>query len=275
MAGLEADATVLVTGASGRIGERVLGALDARDLRARALIHERPAPAAAEQVRGDLRDPDSLRRAAEGADAVLHMAATTHARRAARYREVNRDGTAALVEAARGAGTGRFVYVSTRAIALEGGPYGRSKREAEELVEASGLDHVIVRLPEVAGTGGSEGVDGVIDRARRGLPIPVVGAGELPICPIHVDAAAEAIASALVAPVAGRTFTLAGECVSEREFAEACIRATGSSSRVVQVPDDRDPRRLVRFAVRSHPALPRPARQASRPEATGITRCGT
>ena len=236
MAGLEPGATVLVTGASGRIGVRVLGALDARGLRTRALIHRRPAPGAAEQIRGNLRDPDSLRGAAEGADAVLHMAATTHARRQGRYREVNRDGTARLVEAARDAGALRFVHVSTRAIAPEGGAYGRSKLDAEGLVEASGLDHVIVRLPEVVGTGGTEGVDGVIDRARRGAPVPVVGDGGIKLCPIHVDDAVEAIANALIAPVAGRTFTLAGECVSEREFARACISAAGSGSRVVRIP---------------------------------------
>lgn len=237
MAALSPGSTVLVTGASGAIGERVLRALAAEGMRTRALVHRRAAPGAGEEARGDLSDAESLRVAAQGAEGVLHMAAITHSRRPARYREINRDGTAGLVGAAREAGIERFVHVSTRAIAAEGGAYSNSKREAEELVGRSGLDHVIVRLPEVIGTRGREGVDGVIDRARRGARIPVVGSGEQPLCPIAVDDAVAALVAALSSDRAGgRTFTLAGECLSEREFAEACIRAFGSSSEIVSVP---------------------------------------
>ena len=235
MATLNGGKIVLVTGASGKIGGRLLAELSRRGWRTRALVHKHPAPGADHGVEGDLSDPASLAGATQEADAVLHMAASTHARRTGTYMSVNRDGTTALVEAARAASVGRFVYVSTRAIAADGGGYSKSKRAGEEVVRGSGLDHAIVRLPEVVGAGSREGVDGVIDRARRGAPIPIVGSGNSRLCPAHIDDVVPAIASALDAP-ADRTYTLAGDCVTEREFARACIHEFNSKSSLVPVP---------------------------------------
>jgi NADH dehydrogenase len=222
--------TVLVTGAAGGLGRALIPALQAREWRVRALVHRRPVEPADEQVQGDLADASELLRAVDGADAVLHLAARTHARRAADYFEANVEGTRRLLAA----GVPRFVHVSTRAIGEGGGGYSDSKREAERLVERSDSDWVIVRLPEVYGAGSAEGVDAIIGGARRGRAIPIVGAGADEVCPVHVDDVTAALAAALDAP-AGRTYTLAGECMSTRAFAEACVNAFGGG-RIVHVP---------------------------------------
>ncbi len=190
-----------------------------------------------EKVRGDLEDAGSLRRGLQGAQAVVHLAALTHARRDRLYERVNVEGTRLLLDSARNEGAGRFLHVSTRAISEAGGGYSRSKRTAERLVRQAGMDTVIVRLPEVYGAGGNEGVDRIIAQARAGSLIPVAGRGEDEICPAHVQDVAAATAAALEVPAAsGRTYTLAGKCMTVREFAEACITLLGSSSRVRPVP---------------------------------------
>jgi nucleoside-diphosphate-sugar epimerase len=222
--------TVLVTGAAGGLGRALIPVLRSRDWRVRALVHRRAVEAADEQVAGDLGDAASLRAGATGADAVLHLAARTHARRTADYFEANVEGTRRLLAA----GVPRFVHVSTRAIGEGGGGYSDSKRQAEQLVERSGAEWTIVRLPEVYGAGGAEGVDRIIDGARRGGAIPLVGAGTDEICPVHVDDVTAALAAALDAP-AGRTYTLAGECMTTRAFADACVGMFGGG-RVVRVP---------------------------------------
>ncbi len=227
--------TVLITGASGGLGGRVLGAVRAEGWRARALVHSRPTPEADEEVKGDLTVGASLEGTVEGVSAVVHMAAVTHARRPGKYLSINRDGTAALLAAAQRAGVRRFVYVSTRAISADGGAYSRSKRAAENEVRTSGLEYVILRLSEVICAGSKQGADAVIARARRGRPIPVVGSGDELLCPVHVDDVVPAIVAALDAP-AGRTHTLAGECLTVRDFATTCSRAFGSESRIVTVP---------------------------------------
>ncbi|MEK6277753.1 MAG: NAD-dependent epimerase/dehydratase family protein [Actinomycetota bacterium] len=229
--------TVLVSGAAGGLGRRLIPLLRERGWRVRTLVHHREVPEADESRPGDLGDGASLAQAAQGAAAVVHLAALTHARRVRDYQRVNVEGTANLLAAVREASAGRFLFVSTRAVSPDGGGYSRSKARAEELVKETGGDFVIVRLPEVYGAGGAEGVDEIVARARRGAAIRLVGSGSDQLCPVHVDDALEALAAALDSPAAaGRTYTLAGQCFSAREVAEICVRSFGSDSRIVGVP---------------------------------------
>jgi NADH dehydrogenase len=229
--------TVLVTGASGFVGRRLLRQLEAVGWRTRALVHRRAVQGAHEVVSGDLSDMASLQRAVRGTDALVHLAALTHARRASRYRKVNVDGTGRLLRAADAGGVRRIVYVSTRAISAAGGAYSVSKLEAERLVAAAAAETVIVRLPEIYGAGGSEGIDDMIDRARRGAVIPIVGSGDDEMRPVHVDDAVAALVAALRpdAPP-GAVYTLAGETMTVREVAETCRAVLDSHSRLVHVP---------------------------------------
>ena len=226
---------VLVTGGSGGIGRALLPALNEVGWRTRAFVHRRPATGADETVAGDLLDPASLEAAATGVDAVVHLAAVTHTRRARTYEALNVQGTRTLLERSRG--VTRFVHASTRAIDPVGGAYSRSKAEAEELVRASGLPFTIVRLPEIYGVGGEEGVDDIVARARSERPILVVGDGGDEICPIALEDAVQALVAALERDVAlGKTYTLAGECMTVRTFAERSAAVFGSRPRIRGVP---------------------------------------
>jgi nucleoside-diphosphate-sugar epimerase len=229
--------TVLVTGAAGGVGRALVPALRDHGWSVRALAHRRAVPEADEQVDGDLLDGRGLDEATRGVAAAVHLAARTHARRGADYESLNVGGTRRLLEALARAGARRLVHVSTRAIDPQGGDYSRSKAAAEEAVRASGLDFTIVRLPEVYGAGSREGVDAVLARVRAGRPVPLVGAGSDEVCPIPLADAVAAIAAALENPDAvGRTYTLAGECVTLRRFVELAAAAAGSRSRIVGVP---------------------------------------
>lgn len=230
-------ALVLVTGASGVLGQKVLSALSERGWRTRALVHRRPVASADERVTGDIENSSTLRAAVSGIDAIVHLAAVTHARNPRRYERANVDGTRNLVDAARAGGTGRFLYVSSRAVDESGGAYSRSKAAAERIVQVSGLDATIVRLPEVYGAGSREGLDRMIASARAGRPIPVVGSGSEVVYPVHVDDAVAALVAALPRGVAsGKTYTLAAEPISLADFARACALEAGSGSRVVHIP---------------------------------------
>jgi nucleoside-diphosphate-sugar epimerase len=225
----------LLTGGSGSLGQRLLPALREAGWRSRCLLHRRPVPGADEEVSGDLAEPASLAAAAAGVDAVLHLAAVTHARSPRRYREANLDGTANLLRACA-PGT-RFAFVSSRTAGAEGGGYAESKLLAERAVAAAGLPFAILRLPELYGTGGEEGVEQIIARAARGAPIPVVGRGEQRLRPLHVDdVLAPTVAALEPGSGTGEAWTLAGEEISVRGFAEACVELSGSGSRIVSLP---------------------------------------
>lgn len=230
-------ATVLVTGATGALGSRAVQRLRSMRWTVRCLVRSRSVEGADELVHGDLRDGTSLEAAVRGAGCVLHLAAVTHARRARAYLETNHAGTERLVAAAERAGIRRFVHVSTRAVSESGGAYSLSKHMAESVVRRATMEHTIIRLPELYGLGGTEGVDRMLDLARKGASIPLVGDGGDELCPMYADDAVHALTAALTVPAAARkTYTLGGECMTVRAFAEASVGALSSSSRLLPIP---------------------------------------
>lgn len=187
---------LVVTGATGLVGARLVPRLIARGHRVTA-VSRRPAEGggAVATVAADIRDVDTLTTVCRGVDAVLHLAATTGKASAAEHAAVNLDGTRAIVEACRRAGVPRLLFVSSIAAGfadLRDYPYGRAKRDAEAVVRASGLLTTIVRPTAIFGPASP---------VQRGLAalalapvVPVVGSGITPLQPVHVDDVARAIA---------------------------------------------------------------------------------
>lgn len=117
---------VLVTGGAGYIGALLCDELldSGRDVRALdVLLHGQEDIAAGleskgvEVIRGDIRDEDARRRALEGADAVVHLAAIVGDPACALdpevSREVNVEGSRSLAQDAHKHGVGRIVFAST------------------------------------------------------------------------------------------------------------------------------------------------------------------
>ena len=108
-------------------------------------------------VAGSLGDEDALGALVTGADAVIHVAGVVNAPDRAGFVAGNINGTDAIVDAAAAAGVRRFVHVSSLAAREpQLSVYGWSKAEAERVVEASGLDWVMVRPPAIYGPGDME-----------------------------------------------------------------------------------------------------------------------
>jgi nucleoside-diphosphate-sugar epimerase len=105
--------TILVTGSAGRIGQAVVRELAARGLTARGFDRV-PTAGAAESVVGDLTDADAVRRAAEGAGVLIHLAATPDDDDfLTKLLPNNIAGVYHVLEAARLAGVRRLVLASS------------------------------------------------------------------------------------------------------------------------------------------------------------------
>jgi nucleoside-diphosphate-sugar epimerase len=136
--------TVLVTGATGRIGSRFVPRLLDHPEQVRILVRDAERAESlrrlgAELVVGDLRDAGALERAVDGVDAVVHLGVVlTALARGASEEEaaaVNRTATVELARAALQAGVPRFVFASTNLIYGPG--RGRPAREDDQPQPAS------------------------------------------------------------------------------------------------------------------------------------------
>ena len=212
-------APLFVTGASGFVGRRVLrllassGQVDARLLvRNPARLAGTLLPQGARVVHGDLSSASSWRPALEGVETVLHLASSTGKVRRRDHFDAIVGGTERLLDAARGAGVRRFLFVSSIAAGFEHRRYyhyAEAKLAAEALVRASSFDWLIVRPTMVLGPD-SPVLSGL--RAVATLPLPLMfGSGDEPVEPIAVDdLAAILVATLAVNPWGGRTISIGG-----------------------------------------------------------------
>ena len=125
---------VLVTGATGRVGSRLVPRLLRNGHEVRILVRSRErgealAALGAEPVVGDLLEPDSLKPAVRGVEAVVHLAAFFRGASEEEAHAVNASGTSSLAAAALEADVPRFVYTSTNLVYGPG--QGRTFTEAD------------------------------------------------------------------------------------------------------------------------------------------------
>lgn len=200
---------VLVTGATGFIGFEVARQLVKTGIRPRVLVR-RPlrgsivAKLGVDIVQGDLEGRESLDRALEGVDTVLHLAARAVFEEYSLVRPTIVDGSTALMASACKAGARRFVYASsllvyeshveavdadTPATATSG--YGRAKIEAEralrEMADEAGIALGVVRLPHVYGAR-----DLMFEQVKRGR-VYHPGHGRNQFAHLHVEDAARVL----------------------------------------------------------------------------------
>jgi NADH dehydrogenase len=229
---------VLVTGGTGFIGPHVVRAIQGAGHDVRALVRKGSIPGT-EPAQGDLTDPESLRRAVEGVDAVVHLVGIRQGREE-QFQRIMVDGTRDLLAASREAGVGRFVNMSALGTTEETKdlvPYYHAKWLQEGLVRESGLEHVIFRPTFAFGTDG--GIIPTFRKLAKLAPVtPIVGSGKRRIQPIWVDDVAAYFADALAKPeAANRLFELGGpDVVSWDEFWVRLKRALGVRRPSVHVP---------------------------------------
>jgi uncharacterized protein YbjT (DUF2867 family) len=208
---------ILVTGGTGFVGPKIVHALRAEDRPVRCLVRDpdRATDLTAwgcELARGDVTDPESVRRAVEGCEVVVHLVAIIQGKPEDFERIMTR-GTQNVVEAAKAESVRRFVLMSalgTSEETRELAPYFHSKWEMEQAVKSSGLEHVIFRPSFIFGKDGGA-LKTFLRLVRLSPVIPVFGAGDQRIQPIWVEDVARYYAAAIDRPdAANRTFELGG-----------------------------------------------------------------
>ena len=235
---------ILVTGATGFIGRRIVARLVERGEEVRRLV--RPGPnsqssglPAVHFVTGDVTDLDSLKAACQGVDMVVHTVAIIKEKGRATFQSINVQGTQNVVEAAEQAGVRKIVHLSAIGAAPDPQyPYLRSKWQAEEAVINSSLQHVILRPSLVFGPG-DEFINALAATIRVGPVVPFIGSGKARFQPIHVDDVARCVDRVLVdSSYNGETIEIGGpDILSYRQITDMIIRAFGKWKLKVRVPE--------------------------------------
>ncbi|WP_326689403.1 MULTISPECIES: NAD(P)H-binding protein [unclassified Streptomyces] len=212
---------VLVTGGTGTLGRPLVDALLADGVpvrvmsrRPRAQGDKRPY----EWAVCDLKNGIGLAAAVAGVRAIVHCATDPFREAAVLSR---------LVEAARQAGGPHLVYISIVGVDTIPFSYYRGKREAERVLEQSGLPWTVLRATQF------HNLIATITNAQRRLPFVFAPSG-VRFQPIEVSEVAARLAELVRGAPAGRVPDLAGPAVhTARDLAEATLTAYGRRHRVV------------------------------------------
>ena len=236
---------ILVTGGSGVVGVGTVTELLKRGHEVRLLARHakddaRQWPSGVTPIVGDVSDVSSIRGAADGCDAVMHVAGIVEeSPPKVTFRRVNVEGTANIVAEAERAGVRRFVFVSSLGAQEGESDYHRSKREAERIVERFAGNWTICRPGNVYGPG--DGQISVMLRLVRGVSplVPRIGSGDQTFQPIWWEDLASALATVVERDdLGGEALDLAGgEVTSQNDLHARMSRITGRDVQSIPVPE--------------------------------------
>jgi uncharacterized protein YbjT (DUF2867 family) len=234
---------ILVIGATGLLGSEVVRRLRKAGQPVRALARATSNPerleelkqSGAEVVFGDLKQPETLKAACRGADAIVTTASSTFSRQENdSIQTVDHDGYLNLIEAATAAGVRRFVYTSIPPN-LHESPLTRAKYEVARRLMASGLDYTVlsanffmeVWLSPHLGFNAEQG------------NVTIYGTGTRPIGFVSYKDVAEIAVRSLASDACRKqTLLVAGpENLSPLEIVRVFEQASGRSIKVDHVPE--------------------------------------
>jgi nucleoside-diphosphate-sugar epimerase len=257
---------VLVTGATGFVGRRLVARLAADGIEIVAVYRKQPAAIAAPGVTwrpvADIGPQTDWAAALQDVTAVVHLAALAHQLghhgegRMQEFRRINVEGTAALARAcAASSSLQQFVFLSSigavaassdtvltdTTVCAPSTDYGRSKREAElALAQALGptaLRWCVLRPPLVYGPENPGNMARLAQLLRRNWPLPFGGIRNCRSL-IYVDNLVDAIGTCLRRPPpAGETyFVTDGTDLSTAQLCALMARHMGIEARIRYAP---------------------------------------
>jgi uncharacterized protein YbjT (DUF2867 family) len=237
---------VLVTGANGRLGRRLLRELAARGDRPRALVRSRLAADSLARASGapsievwtaDYADASAIEEAATGCTHVVHLVGILKESPTSRYVDAHERATRAVALAAERAGARRVVTVSI----LGTNPDSRnaclaSKGRAERILLEGKVPATVLRVPMVLGRG--EHAAAALRARASGRFAFLVGGGASLEQPLDADDLLRAVLRALDDDSgAHRVLDLGGpESLPRRELVLRAAALLGRAPRIVPIP---------------------------------------
>lgn len=243
---------VVVFGGAGFIGKQVVRALAKRGKRVRVAMrrphlgHELRLMGDVGQiqiVQANVRFPESMAAALEGADAVVNLVAVLHESGKQNFETLHVEAPRAIAEAAAKRGIKRIVHVSALGAAAKGARYARTKYRGERAMLEAAPSATILRPSIVFGPEDHFfNRFGAMAQTAAAIPIfgalPLIGGGKTKFQPVYVGDVADAVVAALDNPQAqGRVYELGGPHIySFKELMQFIRRETDRNAPLAHLP---------------------------------------
>ncbi|MEQ1617822.1 MAG: complex I NDUFA9 subunit family protein [Terricaulis sp.] len=236
---------VVVFGGSGFVGKQVVRALAKAGKRVRVAMR-RPHLGAELRVMGDVgqiqlmqanvRYPDSVARALEGADAVVNLVGVLHENGKQNFEALHIEAARTIAEAAAKQGIVGLVHMSALGATPKGPRYGRSKYNGERAVLSACADATILRPSLVFGP-----EDDFFNRfanAAKFSPVLFYTGAKAKFQPIFVGDVADAVVAALNRVEArGRVYELGGPNIyTLRQLLHFTTKEAGRARPLIDLP---------------------------------------
>jgi uncharacterized protein YbjT (DUF2867 family) len=233
---------VLVVGATGMVGSAICQKLVQRGEKVAALVRPTSSEERVEALRsfgvelrtGDLKDPQSLAAVCRGVDAVISTASSTLSRQPGDSIEsVDAAGQLNLVDAAKAANAGRFLFLSFRRLAAPSFPLDDAKQRVEQAIKSLNFTIIQASFFMEVWLSPALGFDYANASAR------IYGAGTNPISWVSFRDVAEMCVLGLRHRAAERRVIEFGgpEALSPLEVVARFEKISGKSFRLEHVPE--------------------------------------
>ncbi|MCG9915542.1 MAG: complex I NDUFA9 subunit family protein [Phenylobacterium sp.] len=238
---------VTVFGGSGFVGSQVVRALARAGHRVRVAVRQ---PGRAHDllmlgdvgqiqvVQANIRDPDSVARALDGAQACVNLVGVLYESGRQKFASLHTEGAANVAQAAKAAGISRMVQVSSIG-ADAGSPsaYARTKAAGEAAVREA-LPQAVILRPSIVFGPEDDFFNRFAAMAVLSPALPLIGGGQTRFQPVFVGDVARAVAVALSDPAcAGKTYELGGPAIlTFRQLLELVLSETQRRRLLLPLP---------------------------------------
>jgi len=235
---------IVITGATGFVGEEVVKQARAAGYPVRAIVRE-PQRAqwlaeryGVELFHGNVLYAPSIEGAMKDANCVIHLVGIIYEWKENTFERVHAQSTRHVVDEAKKAGVKRFVHMSALGVRENArSRYHQTKWAGEETVRKSGLAWTIFRPSFIYGPR-DKGINTLAQVVRRLPLIPVLGSGNSKIQPISVENVAKAFVGAVRNDVSiGKTYDLCGpDAFTWNELYDKLQAILGTRKKKVHLP---------------------------------------
>ncbi|MFH0936538.1 MAG: NAD-dependent epimerase/dehydratase family protein [Candidatus Woesearchaeota archaeon] len=204
---------ILITGSTGFVGQNLLKSIIDKNIKVRCLVRgkRKIGNTKLNVIEGDLLNKDSLDKATQNVNIVIHLAAIIKSSNSKEFININVEGTKNLVDACIKNKIKKIIYISSLDAGLnDTNVYGKSKKLGEDIIINSGINYVILRPSLIYGKN-SQDITMLTNLIKKFSFIPIIGDGKSRLQPVYVDDVCDIIIKLINSKIKNKLYYVAGE----------------------------------------------------------------